>query len=272
MNDRSTELYRLEKITFAYHEKDGAVLHDITCVIPRGFTTITGPNGAGKSTLLKLLAGRHKPREGYLSFRGEDLSGLPGAERAKIIAWLPQLHPVPLPITVFEFILLGRFPYRETWFDSREDVRKVEDVIERFHLSSFRNMFVHELSGGYQQLVHLARALVQEPEVLLLDEPLTHLDFRFQVMCMDVLHELTREGKSIVAIIHDLNMVSHYADTILLLKNGKLYACGSPDDVLRYPVIREVFETEVYFEVNQVTKKLMIVPFPEHLRVPDKNG
>ncbi len=258
-------LYVLEGVTYRYAATQPPALREVSCAIPEGaVTAIIGPNGAGKSTLLKLLGRRLLPHTGHIRYRGRPIERYTTAEWGARIAWLPQQVHIPFPMRVHELVRLGRWPRYRAWFDRVEDRAVIEGVLHTLGIAHLAHRWLHTLSGGEQQLVHLARALAQDPETLLLDEPLTFLDLRHAIAMMDVLHRRTRErGTSVIVILHDLNMVSHYCDWVILLADATVRSVGPPEEVLRYPLLKAAFGTDVYIDINTVTRRLIIVPLPE---------
>jgi iron complex transport system ATP-binding protein len=195
---------------------------------------ILGPNAAGKTTLLKVLAGVLAPDGGTV-------------ERPALgdVAYLAQLEPLPPAWTVRALVELGRFPRRGAWARLHaQDHEAVDRALSTTHTLDLATRRIASLSGGQRQRVALARALAQEPRLLLLDEPTTHLDLRHQVEVLNVLRAEARRGVGVVTIVHDLGLAAH-ADTCAVLREGRLVAVGSPKDVLRPELIRHAFATEV---------------------------
>lgn len=257
------ELYRLESVFYRYYADGEPVLRDINLKIPAiGISALVGPNGAGKTTLLKLLSRQRTPYRGSILYRGLPLRTYEKNDWAKRVAWLPQDPVLPYPMTVSEFVRLGCWPRRQAWFDSRIEQTWVAEALERLGITNLADRNVLELSGGERRLVHIARALAQAPETLLLDEPLTFLDFRRLVQVLDRLRILTETGINVVLILHDLNMVAHYADWVILLSEGCLLAAGSPSQVLTYQNLKTAYDTEVYIDLNDLTGKLIVLPLP----------
>jgi iron complex transport system ATP-binding protein len=260
-------LYVLEGVTFRYRRAVRPTVEDVHLVIPPGrLTAIIGPNGAGKSTLLKLLGRRLEASEGTVFYRQQPVQTYPDREWAQAVAWLPQSPSIAFPIRVEDLVRLGRWPRRRTWFDRPRDAEVVARVLDVLGIGHLRGRWFHELSGGEQQLVHLARALAQEPETLLLDEPLTFLDFRHTVQVLSKLRQLVDQGLHVVVILHDLNLVAHYADWVILLHGGRVMAMGPPDEVLQYRHLKAAYETEVYVDLNDLTGRLIILPMPADWR------
>ncbi|MDK6370513.1 MULTISPECIES: ABC transporter ATP-binding protein [Aerococcus] len=207
-------------------------------------TGLIGPNGSGKTTLFDCLNGRKSLASGQVVFEGQDLHAIPLKERAKKIAVVQQSHRNQLLLSVFDIVSLGRSPY-QTWLDhgSKEDQEIVKQVIDMVGLSDYRDKQLQELSGGQRQLVWLALALAQEPDLLFLDEPTTYLDIRNQIHFLNLIHRLNEEkGLTVVMILHDLNQVLRYCDYAYLLSEGQLIAGGKPADVLSESIIEETYQ------------------------------
>lgn len=232
------------------------VLNDVNFEVKRGeLVFILGPNGAGKSTLLKCMAGILK-YEGSVRIQGRELKDISKEEISRIIGYIPQSVKVA-PITVFETVLTGRKPYF-SWRPSSKDISAVWRVLESLgirHLS-FRSLY--ELSGGELQLAMIARALAQEPKVLLLDEPTSNLDLKNQALVLKKIKEIIVKGIVLAAVIstHDVNLAASYADRILLLKDGHVHLFGSPKEVLREDVISDVYEIKV--KTHYIDNKMLI--------------
>lgn len=236
-------------ITCAYDGVD--VLRDVTLSLEAGDALgVVGPNGSGKTTLLRTLSGVLAPKVGTVLWEGRDLLRLTNRERARLLGVLPQSSRVDFDFSVFEVVLMGRSPHLDRFqVESPEDYRAVREALEvtdTWHLEArpFR-----ELSGGEQQRVILARALVQEPRILLLDEPTAHLDLRYQYEIMDLIARLRQERDLlVVSVFHDLNMAARYCDRAILLHDGRIYAAGSLDEVLTKEHLEEVYQVEVEVE------------------------
>jgi iron complex transport system ATP-binding protein len=208
-------------------------------------TAIVGPNGAGKSTLMSVLSGFRNYYEGRCRFRGREISEWKKAELAKQMAFVPQMVRLEFPFTGEQVVFMGRTPYCHGLFESPADRDAVRRAMDLTDAARFAQRPFQALSGGERQRIVLAGALAQEPAVLLLDEPTTFLDLKHQIQTYSLLQKLAREGMAVVAVTHDLNLASSYADRIVVLSRGKVAADGTPGEVVRAALLREVFEVEV---------------------------
>jgi iron complex transport system ATP-binding protein len=216
-------------------------LHDASFEFPQnGLITIAGPNGAGKSTLLGILAGLRSPYRGSCMFDGEEIRHWSKREFARRVAFLPQNVRMEFPFTVEEVVLMGRTPYASGWFQTAEDRSAAEEAMTTTDTLSFRGRDFRTLSGGEAQRVILASALTQRPEVLLLDEPATHLDLRHQLSLYRLLGELSK-SRLVVAVTHDLNLALQFSDRVMVLEDGRIAGDGTPANVLNPALIARVF-------------------------------
>ncbi|MEE9143569.1 MAG: ABC transporter ATP-binding protein [Candidatus Binatia bacterium] len=232
-------------ISFGYEE--ALVLKDIGFSIQEGdFVALIGPNGSGKTTLLKILLGTLSPMEGEVLLDGNPVLSYAAKERAKKIGYVSQQPFFSFPLTVLELVFLGRYAHSNRFKQRPEDGQAVEDALHQTDSFNLRERKFTTLSGGERQKVLIARALAQTPFLLLMDEPTVHLDIYFQLQILNSLKEICREKKlTIVAVLHDLNLISLFADKALLLKSGELLAFGRVKEVLNETSIKELFGVEV---------------------------
>jgi iron complex transport system ATP-binding protein len=219
-------------------------LGPITFDIYQGeFLAIIGPNGSGKSTLLRILAGLSAPQRGSVMLKGREVSALEPRRRARRIAVLRQQPSPVFSYTAEQFVLLGRYPFRDGFgFENEADQRAAKAAMEATQTCSLAGRLTEEISGGEMQRVVLARALAQEPELLLLDEPTANLDLAFQVELLRMIRRLMYErGLGVAAVMHEVNLASQFADYILLLRKGRLFRFGTPDDVLTAGALEEAY-------------------------------
>jgi iron complex transport system ATP-binding protein len=252
---------RCEEVGFAYETEP--VLTQVSFTVRRGEVFgLLGPNGSGKSTLIRLVSGVLVTQQGYVECGGRDVRAYPRDELARLVAVVPQETTIDLPFAVLEVVLMGRSPYVGPFgFEGEHDLEVARCAMEQTGVSPLADREIHTLSGGERQRVILARALAQEPRFLLLDEPTAFLDIKHQVEVYDLLQRLTRTSQlSVLVSMHDLNLAALYCDRIALLKNGRVFAQGTPEEVLTYTSIKAVYETEVYIGLNDITGKVHILP------------
>jgi iron complex transport system ATP-binding protein len=233
---------RLDGITAEYRGR--TALRDASVTIERGErVALVGPNGAGKSTLLRVLAGVVRPARGSVELDGTPLSRLDRTAIARRLAVVPQQATLPFATTVEEVVGLGRLPHEDPFRGPRPaDRAAIAAAIERVGVGHLLGRDARELSLGERQLVLLALAVAQAAPVLLLDEPTVHLDLRHQVGAMDLLVDLNeRDGTTILAVLHDLRLATHFFPRLILLDRGEIVADGAPSDVLSAQRIRDVF-------------------------------
>jgi iron complex transport system ATP-binding protein len=234
------------------------ILKDVSFEIEKGdFTGIIGPNGSGKTTLLRTATRLIKPFGGEIFLEGKNLSDIPLKKLAAIMAVVPQDTVFMFPFRVIDVVLMGRIPYIKRFgFESPEDSKIALKALEFVDAVHLKDRFIDELSGGERQRVIIAKALAQEPRVLFLDEPTTHLDINHQVQIFELLRKLNKEkGLTIVAILHDLNLASDYCDKLILMDNGAIKRKGAPAEVLDYKIIEEVYKTVVIVKENPLTSR-----------------
>ncbi|MBL7112544.1 MAG: ABC transporter ATP-binding protein [Bacteroidales bacterium] len=215
------------KIRFSYNGRD--VLKNLSGTFQKGkFSAVVGPNGSGKSTFLKCLDRLLKPKEGSILIDGKSLDQYPGRDLAKKIGFVQQSAQSVFANTVFNTVLLGRKPYMN-WRPGSNDEKITEDILKEFHLESLAMRSIDEISGGERQRVYIARAMAQQPEILLLDEPTSNLDIKYQFEIMELLKKVCRKEVTVIMAIHDLNLAIRYADQFILLKEGEILAMGNRD-------------------------------------------
>jgi iron complex transport system ATP-binding protein len=226
---------------------------------PGALTIVVGPNGAGKTTLLRALAGLLPPSQGGVTVGSRPLTSLSAAERARTIAYLPQSGSIAWPIPVRSVVALGRMPHgeRSTHLTDRGEAA-VAAAIAAAGLHGFEARPATELSGGERARVLLARALATQAPILLADEPVAALDPRHQLLVLDVLREQARGGASVVAVMHDLPLAARFADRVLLMREGRIEADGSPRDVLTPAQLAKSFGIEA--SVTERDGALLITP------------
>jgi len=237
-------LFTLDQASVRYGSAE--VLKPLSLEMRAGeFIAIAGPNGAGKSTLLSLLAGLTAPTSGTCCLLGRKAHQWKRRDFARRVAVVQQADRPEFPFSAGEVVYMGRMPHQKGMHETAEDHAAVNQALQATGMSAFRDRDVATLSGGERQRILLAAALAQEPEVLLLDEPATHLDLQHQVELQRLLAQLSGKGLLIVCVTHDLNLAAAYASRIILLQEGRLRADGAPAQVLRSPLLQEVFQVQV---------------------------
>ncbi|MEV6367396.1 ABC transporter ATP-binding protein [Micromonospora musae] len=226
------------------------------------FTVIVGPNACGKSTLLRTLARLLVPRRGSVLLDGKAIQELPTREVARRLAVLPQSPLVPEGVTVADLVGRGRQPYQRWWRQwSEEDSSAVDHAMALADVAGLADRPVDTLSGGQRQRVWIAMTLAQDTEALLLDEPTTFLDLAHQVEVLDLLHRLRVErGRTVVAVLHDLNQAARYADHLVAMRSGAVVAAGPPREILNAELVREVFGLDCVVVPCPVTGAPLVVP------------
>ena len=256
-------LLKAEHVSGGYHKE--IIVHDVSFEIARGdFLGIIGPNGSGKSTLLRLLTQVLPLERGDVELNGEKISRMSVRQLAKKVAFVPQDTFIHFPFSVEEIVLMGRIPHlKRLQFETQKDFLIVENAMTLTDVLPLRRKEIDELSAGERQRVIIAKALTQEPVLLFLDEPTSHLDIGHQVQVLDLLKRLNREKKlTVVIVLHDLNLASEYCDRILLLNEGKVFREGRPEEVLTYANIEAVYKTVVVVNKNPISSKPCVLLVP----------
>lgn len=246
---------------------DRTILNDVSLNVPAGKTTaIVGANACGKSTLLRVLSRLLTPSHGNVLLEGDDIHQLPTRRLAQQLGFLPQSPIAPEGISVLDLVSRGRHPHQglfKRW--SSVDEAAVADALAATHLSELAERHVDELSGGQRQRVWIAMALAQQTNVLLLDEPTTFLDINHQVDVLDLLTDLNQQrGTTIVMVLHELNLAARYADTLIAMAGGHVYAAGPPKAVLTEAMVYDVFGLESRVIDDPITGKPMMIPLGRH--------
>ncbi|MEU9609763.1 ABC transporter ATP-binding protein [Streptomyces sp. NPDC048057] len=232
---------RAEALTLGYGSR--AIVEDLDLVVPPdSFTVIIGPNACGKSTLLRALAGLLKPTAGTVLLDGKAIAAYQPKAAARLLGLLPQTATAPDGITVAELVGRGRYAYQRPlrqW--SRDDEQAVRGALAATGVAELAPRRVEELSGGQRQRVWIAMVLAQETPLILLDEPTTYLDIAHQIDVLNLLHDLNGQGRTIVAVLHDLNQAARYASHVVAMKDGRIVAAGRPADTVTADLVNEVF-------------------------------
>lgn len=249
-----------DNVTLRYHER--TISKDLSVVIPEGsFTVVVGPNACGKSTLLRALSRLLRPSQGQVVLDGRDIHALSSSDVARRLGLLPQTALAPEGITVADLVARGRYPHQSflrQW--SRADELAVAQALHLTNTTELSGRMVDELSGGQRQRVWVAMVLAQETPILLLDEPTTFLDIAHQIELLDLLGDLNVEGRTIVAVLHDLNHACRYASHLLAMKDGAIVASGKPGEIVTAALVEAVFGLACIVMSDPISGTPLIVP------------
>ncbi|AQW55712.1 ABC transporter ATP-binding protein [Streptomyces violaceusniger] len=255
-----------------------AVIEDLDVTIPPGvITTIIGPNGCGKSTLLRTLTRLLKPAKGAVVLDGEDIAGLRTRDVAKKLGLLPQAPVAPEGLTVADLVAKGRHPH-QSWLRqwSSDDAGVVERALAMTGVSELADRPVDSLSGGQRQRVWISMTLAQGTDLLLLDEPTTYLDLAHAIDVLDLVDDLHESGRTVVMVLHDLNLATRYSDNLIVMRSGSILAQGHPRDVITAELLDEAFGLRAMVIDDPVGDRPLIVPIGRtHVQldqVPQRNA
>ncbi|MCQ6562457.1 ABC transporter ATP-binding protein [Paenibacillus mendelii] len=236
---------KASKLTLSYGGTN--IFEDLNLTIPEGkISVFIGSNGCGKSTLLRAMARLLKPQNGSVILNGEDIARLSTKEVAKQLAILPQGPTAPEGLTVLQLVKQGRYPY-QSWLQqwSKEDERCVQQALHATGMTELAERTVDSLSGGQRQRAWIAMTLAQDTDTILLDEPTTYLDLTHQIEVLDLLFELNQnERRTIVMVLHDINLACRYAHHIVAIRNQAVFAQGQPEHIINSELIEEVFHLQ----------------------------
>lgn len=253
-----SRVLEIENVSLGYPDKQ--VLKDITFGVDAGeFVSIIGPNGSGKTTLIKAISKNISPVKGVIRINGQDIRKMPSKELARTVAVVLQAFmPVAMPVKAY--VQMGRLPYlkKMQFFETREDIQIAEKYMELTNTLRFQDARINEISGGEQQLASIARALTQEPCLLILDEPTSHLDITHQARILELIHTLRKTlSLTVIMVQHDLNLAAQYSDQLVLIdqKSKTIYKKGRPETVLTRNAIQDVYHTRVKIGKNPVSDK-----------------
>lgn len=246
----------VEKLSFSYDLKK--VLRQVNMSISKGgFFCIVGPNGSGKSTLLRVISAVLKPQEGAVYFEGKNINGMKSRSVARLLSFVPQNTSLEFDFKVSDVVLMGRYPYvNKLKGESGQDFEIAEKAMEYTNTTHLKDRSFMELSGGERQRVILAQALAQDTDILILDEPVSHLDLQHQVEILNLIKKMCVDRKlTAITVLHDLNLASAYSDYIVMMRDGEIKRQGTPFETLTAAGIKEIFDTDVYVSVSPVGNK-----------------
>jgi len=256
-----------DALSMSYGQRQ--VIHELGVSLPSGqVTAIVGPNGCGKSTLLSGLARLHKPDSGAVLLNGHDIAQMPARQLATKLALLPQEAVAPEGLTVTELIRFGRQPHQgwlRQW--SAEDQQVVHHALAAAGLEALADRPLEALSGGQRQRAWIAMVLAQDSDILLMDEPVNHLDMAYQYTVLDLVRALTRDhGKTVVCVLHDLNLAAAFADEVVMLRDGTTIAAGPTIETVTPETVRQVFafEADIFLRHD----RLVCLPRPLGAKAP----
>ncbi len=249
-------MIKIKNISLAYQNK--RVIEDLSIDFHMGeFCALLGPNGAGKSTLLKAILGFQLEKTGKVYISGKELHDWSRQELAKQIAIIPQDFQLQFDYTVEDLVLMGRFPYLGRWQNyTNMDLEIVKQILMQLDLNPLKNKLYSHLSGGERRRVSIARALAQETQILLMDEAFANLDINHQLEIMQLLSEINREhNKLIILVSHNINLASEYCERIVMLREGKVIADGTPENIVNSKNLKELYNAELKIIKNPVSGK-----------------
>lgn len=261
MDEPLANRIEVKNLTLGYG--DDVVLDALSLPIPRGqITVLAGPNGCGKSTLLRAIRRLHAPQSGQVLLDAEDISKLGGKALGRRIGLLAQSPSAPLDMSVEELVRLGRYPHQamlQPW--SARDDAAVVAAMDGTGVAHLRARRIGSLSGGQLQRAWIAMVLAQETDVICLDEPVNHLDMAHQLDCLELVTRLNREeGRTIVLVLHDLNLAARYADQLVFVAGGKARERGAPEVMMRADLIAEVFNVTAEIIIDPVHQRPICIP------------
>ena len=249
-------IIRAESVNFAY--ADEMVLQDVSFdIVPGEFLSVIGPNGSGKTTLLKLLYRHLSPRSGAIYLNKESVAKMPRRKLSQKISVVSQVPQFLFGLTALELVLMGRSPHMSLLaFEGKGDFQIALEAMALTDVSQFRDRDILSLSGGELQRVVIARALAQQPQAMLLDEPTSYLDIKHQIGICQLLKKMNKEkGITIIAVFHDINLASSFSDRIMIMKEGKIQGLGPPEEMITKETLESVYGCQVFVDENPLIGK-----------------
>ena len=259
-----SKILEINNISLNYRDK--LILDDVSFSVDTGeFFVIIGPNGAGKTSLLKVLSGLEKTHQGKVDVSGKSISAYSRRNLSQVMAIVPQQIEVGFPFSVTETVIMGRTPHLGLLgMEGKEDFNIARESMEFTDVAHLADRKLHQLSGGELQRVIIARAICQQPKIILLDEPTTALDPAHQLKVMDLMEKFRSENKiTIIMVSHDLNLAAMYGDRLLLLKDGKIVQTGDPKTVLNKKLLEESYGCQMLVDENPVGQGARVTPIPD---------
>ncbi len=225
---------------------DFRALNDVSFTMGKGrMVGLIGPNGCGKSTLMKCICGIHDTTEGKITVDGNDVDELSASEVAKLVANVPAEPGQTFGMTVMDMVMLGRYPFVDRiWWETKNDERIVREALRTFGLDELRRKQVSLCSSGERQRALIAKAYVQEPKLMLVDEPTSHLDMKYKLDVMEYLQSMARTDMTVMIAEHDISLMARYCDICIIMKKGRIVTIGDPKEVITSDLIRDVYEVD----------------------------
>ena len=254
----------------SYHYGATPILKNVSFQVQKGaFYIIIGPNGSGKTTLMNIMAGSGRLKKGAVEIMGRPCSQYSRRELSRILAFVPQNIPVDFSFTVSEVVLMGRSPHQGVLgLERKEDARILEQAMAFTGIEHLARRKIDQLSGGERQRVFIARAICQEPRIILLDEPTASLDLAHQVRIMDLMEQLKNEkGVTVIMVSHDINLAAMYGDCLLLLKEGSIISQGRTDDVLTFDTLEKAYGCLVLVDQSPLGDFPRVTPVPHKFKL-----
>ena len=244
-----------------YYEDGYHAVRDVSFSVPKGkLVGLIGHNGCGKTTMMRCINGLHSVSSGTIMVDGESLEGKTAEQRAKIIATVPAELRNSFGLTVYETVMLGRYPYlKNMWWETEEDESMVIDTMKKFGVYHLMDRQLNMLSSGERQRVLIAKAYVQEPRLMLVDEPTSHLDMKYKLNVMEYLRAMVKKDMTILVAEHDISLMARYCDLCVIMKKGQLLAIGDPKEIITEDLIKEVYEVSSSVGVDK-DGELYILP------------
>lgn len=259
----------LEVRNVSYSYGSSKVLHDISFKVEKGeLMCVLGPNGCGKTTLLKNILGLLSPHDGTIWIDGQNVQKLSPKKLAQVMAYIPQEHTPPFPYKVSDVVLMGRTAYLSSNLSvpNKKDEEIAREALAKLNITYLKDKIYTQISGGERQLVLIARALTQQPKVLIMDEPTSSLDFGKQNVVLEHVRQLSKKGMSILMVTHDPGHALFCADQVVTLKKGHLLRIGTPQDVISEEAMKEMYDTQVKIGKIDITDERTIsvcIPVPK---------
>ncbi len=221
-------------------------LSDVSFTMGKGrMVGLIGPNGCGKSTMMKCICGIHGITSGNVCIDGVDVASMHSSELAKVVATVPAEPGQTFGMTVMDMVMLGRYPFVDRiWWETKDDEKAVREALRTFGLDDLRRKQVSLCSSGERQRALIAKAYVQEPKLMLVDEPTSHLDMKYKLDVMEYLQSMARSDMTVMVAEHDISLMARYCDTCIIMKNGRIVTIGDPKEVVTADLIREVYEVD----------------------------